>query len=165
MTTIVRRLVAVLVATGALVAGVGPATAFAAEPEHKVHVSGAGHTIIEGGTGGANPVPVQTVLAVHATPSGGHFECLALAPHNPTGQDSGQFTDNVMYVTGPVTYTAVHGHSAVLRGTATVTGLGAGQNMPFTLTVWEGGPGTTVVLEISGMTFHEILLDGKITVD
>jgi hypothetical protein len=138
-------------------------TAFAAGSAHP-HASGGGHTIVEGGTGGEQPMPVETVLAFHASKSGGHFECLALAPEQPTGAHSGDFNTNAMYVTGPVTSLSVHGHTAVLQGTATVTGIGAGQNQPFTLTVIEGGPGTTVVLEVSGLTFHEILLDGKVSV-
>jgi len=56
----------------------------------------------------------------------------------------------------------VTGHTAVLHGTATVTGLGAGHNVPFTATVQAGGPGTTVTLDISNLTFHEILLEGRI---
>jgi hypothetical protein len=69
-----------------------------------------------------------------------------------------------MYVTGKVTSATVTGGTAVLHGTATVTGIGAGQNVPFTATVQAGGPGTTVVLEISGLTFHEILLEGQIRI-
>ena len=62
-----------------------------------------------------------------------------------------------MYVTGTVTSLSVSGRSAVFRGTATVTGLGAGQDRPFTVTVTAGGPGAAVLLTVSGRTFHEIL--------
>lgn len=141
----------------------GPVVASADNDNH-AQVSGAGRTIIEGGTGGTAPVPVTTVLAFHANASGGAFECLALAPAASTGDGSGRFEVNVMYVTGTVTSVAVSGNTAVLRGTSTVTGIGAGQKVPFTATVRAGGPGTTVTLAISGLTFHEILLEGQIKV-
>ncbi|MGH3987980.1 MAG: hypothetical protein ACRDV1_02460 [Actinomycetes bacterium] len=127
-------------------------------------VAGAGHTIIEGGTGGATPSPVTTLLTFHATSSGGSFECLALGPSASSGPGSGEFTTNAMYVTGRVTSLTTDGRRAVMRGVATVTGLGAGQNRPFEAVVRAGGPGTTVVLEVSGLTFHETLIDGRITV-
>jgi hypothetical protein len=38
--------------------------------------TGAGHTIIEGGTGGSGPVPVTTLVGFRVSPSGGDFECL-----------------------------------------------------------------------------------------
>lgn len=153
------RLGGVLIAL-ALIASVSGPSAAAEESSH-LSVSGAGKTIIEGGTGGAAPVPVQTVLAFHATSTSGAFECLALAP---TASESGSFEANVMYVTGKVTSATVAGGTAVLHGTATVTGIGAGQNVPFTATVQAGGPGSTVVLDISGLTFHEILLEGQIRI-
>jgi hypothetical protein len=127
-------------------------------------VAGAGRTIIEGGTGGTSPVPVTTTIAFHASGQGGRFECLALAPPQAAGPGSGAFTVNAMYVTGPVTSVEVHGHSAILHGTAVVTGLGAGSDQTFTATVTEGGPGAAVVLEVSGLTFHETLLEGSISI-
>jgi hypothetical protein len=133
-----------------------------AVPRHRA--AGAGTTIIEGGTGGASPVPVTTKVAFHATGNGGDFECLALAPPQPTGPGSGAFTTNAMYVTGMVNSLSVNGDAAVLRGVATVTGLGAGQHRPFTVTITNGGPGATVVLTVSGLTFHEILLEGHFSV-
>jgi len=154
------RLGGALVALALIASVSGPAGAGAEGANHLL-VSGAGRTIIEGGSGGAAPVPVETVLAFHASSTGGAFECLALAP---TVTESGSFETNVMYVTGKVTSAAVTGSTAVLHGTATVTGIGAGQNVPFTATVQAGGPGTTVVLEISGLTFHEILLEGQIRI-
>jgi hypothetical protein len=153
------RLVGALVGLAAIASVSGPAAA-GAEGANHVLVSGAGRTIIEGGTGGAAPVPVETVLAFHANSSTGAFECLALAP----GAESGSFEVNAMYVTGTVSSATVSGSTAVLHGTANVTGLGAGHNVPFTATVQAGGPGTTIVLDISGMTFHEILLEGQIRI-
>lgn len=125
---------------------------------------GAGKTIIEGGTGGTTPVPVTTTVAFHADANGGDFECLALAPASASGGGSGDFSVNAMYVTGKVTSLQVSGRAAILLGTATVTGLGAGTNVPFEAQVLQGGPGTTVLLKVSGLTFHEILLEGNITV-
>jgi len=128
-------------------------------------VSGAGRTIIEGGTGGTSPLPVTTTVAFHADAQGGDFECLAFLPSQATGAGSGEFDENVMYVTGKVTSLEIDKGAATLRGTATVTGLGAGQDLPFTVLVHAGGPGTTVKLDVSGLTFPEILVDGHITID
>ena len=152
-----------ILAFGLVALVTGPLTA-GARSESDVQVSGAGRTIIEGGTGGSSPVPVMTVLAFHAGELGGAFECLALAPAAATGDGSGRFEVNAMYVTGKVSSVQVTGHTAVLRGTADVTGIGAGHNVPFTATVRAGGPGTTVTLEISGLTFREILLEGQINI-
>jgi hypothetical protein len=52
----------------------------------------------------------------------GDFECLALVPAVATGNGSGQFTVNAMYVTGPVTSVEVEGEMATLKGIATITG-------------------------------------------
>src|SRR5438874_10917542 len=122
---------------------VGPSTSVVAKGEAGKHlrVSGAGKTIIEGGTGGAAPIPVTTTVAFHADAQGGDFECLALAPPVATGRSSGQFSVNVMYVTGKVTSLEVSKDAAVLHGIATVTGLGAGHDRPFTASVREGGAG------------------------
>lgn len=129
-------------------------------------VSGAGKTIIEGGTGAPAYVPVTTVLAFHANGQGGDFECLALAPTAGSGApESGQFEVNAMYVTGKVTSVQVSNGTAVLKGTAVVTGLGAGSSQAFTFTVRAGGPGTGATLVVSGLTFHEILLEGQVRID
>jgi hypothetical protein len=141
----------------------GPVFA-AGQSDNHLQVSGAGRTILQGGNGKSSPVPVITILAFHANSQGGAFECLALAPPKATGDGSGRFEVNVMYVTGTVTSVTANGNTAVLHGTAKVTGLGAGDNLPFTATVRQGGPGTTVTLEISGLTFHEILLEGQIRI-
>ncbi len=69
-----------------------------------------------------------------------------------------------MYVTGPITSVSVEGTTAVFKGTASVTGLGAGSKVPFEATAVAGGSGTTLVLVISGLTFNEIVLEGQITV-
>jgi hypothetical protein len=143
----------------ALIGAAGqPQSGASRESDHQV--SGAGKTIIEGGTGGTAPVPVTTVVAFHADARGGDFECLALAP----GSESGDFEVNAMYVTGKVSSVQVTGNTAVMTGKATVTGLGAGHDVPFTVRVTAGGPGSTITLEVSGLTFHEILLEGKTNV-
>ncbi len=137
-----------------------------AAKEGDQQVSGAGKTIIEGGTGAPDYIPVTTVLAFHANGQGGDFECLALAPTAGSGAaESGEFEVNAMYVTGKVTSVHVSDRTAVLTGTAVVTGLGAGPSQAFTFTVKAGGPGTTATLVISGMTFHEILLEGQVKID
>ena len=107
-----------------------------------------------------------TVLAFHANGQGGDFECLALMPPVATSfsPESGDFEVHAMYVTGKVTSVSVRDGTAVLHGTATVTGIGAGANLPFTFVAQAGGPGTTAALTVSGSTFHEILLEGQITV-
>jgi hypothetical protein len=104
----------------------------------------------------------QALAAFHLGAGAGHFECLALAPSADAGRPgSGNFDTNVMYVTGPITVAELNGDSAVLKGSSTVTGLGAGSDRPFTATVTRGGPGATLVLEGSGLTFREILLEGR----
>jgi hypothetical protein len=125
-------------------------------------VSGAGTTMVEGGTGPPSFDPLLTKVAFHWQGGAGDFECLALAPGAKAGDPgSGDFNTNVMYVTGAITSAEVHGRTAVLEGSATVTGVGAGSNQPFTATVRRGGPGATLVLEVSGLTFKEILLEGE----
>ncbi len=128
-------------------------------------VSGAGTSLIEGGTGAPSFHPVETTFAFHWSNGQGHFECLALTPSAPPGSaGSGNFDTNVMYVAGPITSVSVEGTTAVFKGTANVTGLGAGSNVPFTATALAGGQGTTLVLVVSGLTFNEIVLTGQITV-
>jgi len=146
---------------------VGSMTHAVATSETAKHgrVKGAGKTIIEGGNGGNPLLPVTTLVAFHADAQGGDFECLAFAPSHETGASSGEFDVNVMYVTGKVTSLEISKGVAILSGTATVTGIGAGQGTPFTATVHEGGPGTTIKLEVSGLTFPEILVDGHISLD
>lgn len=129
------------------------------------NVKGGATTTIAGGTGAPSFVPVITKLTFHWRDGQGRFECLALAPTSaPAGAPgSGNFDTNVMYVTGAITGVEIKGSVAVLTGSATVTGLGAGTNVPFTATAERGGPGTTFVLVISGFTFNETILEGQIT--
>jgi hypothetical protein len=153
----------VLLVAVILVVALTSISGHAAAKENGHQVAGAGKTLIEGGTGGATPSPVITMVAFHASGQAGDFECLALAPAHPTGPGSGDFNVNAMYVTGRVTSVEIAEHTATLRGTATVTGIGAGQDVPFTARVTAGGPGATVVLDVSKLTFHEILVEGQIS--
>jgi uncharacterized protein with beta-barrel porin domain len=127
-------------------------------------VRGAGTTMVEGGTGSPSFTPIITKVAFHWRAGAGRFECLALAPTEAAGtRGSGKFDTNIMYVTGAVTSAEIDDNAAVLKGSATVTGAGAGSDQAFTATVTRGGPGATLVLEVSGLTFREILLDGRFT--
>ena len=127
-------------------------------------VQGAGTTLVTGGTGSPSFFPVTTKFGVHWRNGEGRLECLALAPSTSAGiPGSGNFDTNVMYVTGPITSVEIRGAIAVLKGSATVTGLGAGSNLPFTATAERGGSGTRFVLAVSGLTFDEVVLDGGIT--
>ncbi len=129
---------------------------------------GGGTTMVEGGTGQAGGfIPVLTTLTFHAERTGivvtGGFECLARAPERATGTGSAQFTVNAMYVTGRIHGASLNGDQATLTGTATITGLGAGTDVPFTFVVQRGGPGATAVLTTRGspeLVFNEVLLEG-----
>lgn len=133
------------------------------DPAGSLHIRGGATTILEGGTGAPDFTPVLTKLAFYWDGRTGDLECLAIAPAQPAGEPgSGEFDTNIMYVTGPVTSARVIGNTAVLEGTATVTGVGAGQDEPFRLTVRRGGPGATVVLKVSDLVFREIVLEGRI---
>jgi hypothetical protein len=126
-------------------------------------VNGGGTSLVSGGTGAPSFVPVMTKFAFNSRNGSGRFECLALAPSAAAGTaGSGNFDTNVMYVTGTITSAEVSGQTAVLKGSATVTGVGAGTNQPFTLTVTAGGPGSTLVLKLPGFTFNEIVVEGEI---
>src|SRR5437763_8010718 len=118
-------------------------------------VKGGATTTVAGGTGAPSYVPVITKLTFHWRDGQGRFECLALAPSAlPGSPGSGNFDTNVMYVTGTITAVQINGSVAVLTGSATVTGLGAGSDVPFTATGGRGGPGRTVVIKIFGLTSH-----------
>jgi len=139
--------------------------------DDKTIASGGGTTIIHGGTGAPGFVPVLTTIAFHAVRSGngvnGSLECLALAPEAGTGSKSAQFTVNAMYVTGQIAGATVHGDTAILTGTANITGLGAGSNVGFTFVVQKGGPGATSVLTVNTLPsspFNEILVQGAFQV-
>jgi hypothetical protein len=131
---------------------------------------GAGTTIIHGGTGSPGFVPVITTVAFHAEHAGGgitgEFDCLAFAPEKPTGPLSGQLTVNAMYVAGKITGASVQGDTATLTGTASITGLGGGPEVPFTFVVHNGGPGAAAVLTVNSLTFpfNEILVQGAFEV-
>jgi hypothetical protein len=128
-------------------------------------VKGGATTTVAGGTGAPSFTPVITKLTFHWKDGQGHFECLALAPTSAAAgkPGSGNFDTNVMYVTGAITAVEIKGSTAILTGSADVTGLGAGTNVPFMATAERGGPGTTLVLAISGFTFHETILEGDIS--
>jgi hypothetical protein len=150
----------------ALAAAFSPRLAFGNEATDKTITHGGGTTIIHGGTGPSGGfIPVLTTVAFHAERIGGavtgSFECLALAPEAGTGSKSAQFTVNAMYVTGQITGATIHGDTVTLTGTAVVTGLGAGLDLPFTFVVQRGGPGATSVLTVNGLTFNEILVEGS----
>lgn len=126
-------------------------------------VQGAGTTLVTGGTGTPSFVPVLTKFGIHWRDGQGRLDCLALAPSAAAGTPgSGNFDTNVMYVTGPITAVEIRGAIAVLTGTATVTGLGAGSSLPFTATAERGGSGARFVLTVSDLTFEETLLEGEI---
>jgi hypothetical protein len=161
-----KGLVVVAFAVGAaLVAALVVPSATLADDERGRSVRGAGTTLVEGGTGPPAFDPILTKVGFYWTAGAGRFECLALAPSAMAGTPgSGNFDTNIMYVTGAITSVEVDGRTAVLKGSATVTGAGAGQNRPFTATVRRGGPGATLVLEVSGLTFKEILLEGEFSI-
>jgi hypothetical protein len=138
-----------------------------AGPENQARsdaIHGAGTSLVKGGTGAPSFAPVMTKFGFSWSDGRGGFECLAIAPSVSAGKPgSGNFDTNAMYVTGSITTARIEGQAAVLEGTATVTGLGAGTDKPFTATVTRGGPGATLLLKVSGLTFDEIVLDGQIT--
>src|SRR6266478_5872717 len=70
-------------------------------------------------------------------------------------------------VHGQATGASVSGDTATLTGTANITGLWAGSNVPFTFVVQKGGPGAASVLTVDTLPktpFHEILLQGSFEV-
>jgi hypothetical protein len=159
-----RTLLVIGIVLGAilLVALIGASGTTADDEQDGRSVRGAGTTMVEGGTGSPSFKPIITKVAFYWQAGAGHFECLALAPSEDAGRPgSGNFDTNIMYVTGPITSAVVNKRAVVLKGSATVTGAGAGSDRPFTATVTRGGPGATLVLEVSGLTFREILLEGR----
>ena len=54
-----------------------------------------------------------------------------------------------MYMTGKIDSATVSGDTLVPKGTATVTGLGAGSNQRLVAVATEGGPGATLQLKVS----------------
>jgi hypothetical protein len=127
-------------------------------------IRGGGTSLVREGTGAPSFDPVITNFGFSWSDGRGGFECLALAPSVNAGKPgSGNFDTNAMYVTGSITSARVEGPIAVLEGTATVTGLGAGSDKPFSVTITRGGPGASLLLNVSGLAFAEIVLDGQIT--
>jgi hypothetical protein len=157
-----------LLGLGLVITSFAPSV-LAHDAKGNVIARGAGTTIIEGGTGSTGGfIPVFTTLAFHAEEDSGtvtgDFECFARVPESGTGSGSAAFTVNAMYVTGRITGAVVNGDTATLTGTATITGLGAGSNVPFAIVVHGGGSGTTAVLTTGALVFHEILVEGSIEV-
>jgi len=133
----------------------------------RILARGAGATMLEGGSGGPNYMPVLTKIAFHVEEVDGvvtgAFECLALAPREMKGPASGDFSQNVMYVTGAVESAVIEGDTIRLSGNSECTGIGAGSNVPFTCTIRKGGPGATLVLRggTPPAIYKEILLEGN----
>src|SRR5215472_12897563 len=76
-------------------------------------IQGGGTTIVTGG--GPGLAPVITKFGFHWRDGEGKFECLALIPSPPAGSaGSGNFDKNIMYVTGKILSTEVHGAVATL---------------------------------------------------
>jgi hypothetical protein len=156
------RLVIGMVVVAALAAAAIPSVTPADRKGDGRSFRGAGVTMVENGIGSPSFKPIITKVAFYWLAGAGRFECLALAASAEAGSPgSGNFDTNVMYVTGPITSAEISRKTAVLKGSATVTGVGAGSDRPFTATVRRGGPGATLVLEVSGLTFREILLEGQ----
>jgi hypothetical protein len=157
-----RLVIGMLVVAALVTAAIAPSVTPADRKGDGRSFRGAGVTMVESGTGSPSFKPIITKVAFYWLAGAGRFECLALAPSAEAGSPgSGNFDTNVMYVTGPITSAEISRKTAVLKGSATVTGVGAGSDRPFTATVRRGGPGATLVLEVSGLTFREILLEGQ----
>jgi hypothetical protein len=125
-------------------------------------IQGGGTTIVTGG--GPGLAPVITKFGFHWRDGEGKFECLALVPSAPAGTaGSGNFDNNIMYVTGEIHSAKIEGPVATLTGIATVTGLGAGTNKFFTVKAEPGGPGARMILDVSDLRFDEIINEGAIS--
>jgi hypothetical protein len=132
-----------------------------ADSNHSKFIQGGGTTLVTGG--GPGLAPVITKFGFHWRDGEGKFECLALVPSAKAGTPgSGNFDTNAMYVTGEIASAEIQGTRAILKGVATVTGLGAGSHLPFTATAEAGGPGARLVLVVSGLTFDEVVIEGSI---
>jgi hypothetical protein len=51
--------------------------------------------------------------------------------------------------------------TVTLTSSATITGLGVGNNVPFTFEAREGRPGSNPLLVTAGLKFNEILVEGQ----
>jgi hypothetical protein len=139
---------------------------------NRVIAQGGGTTILVGGTGPEDGFRLaQTTIGFRAERVGsvlsGQFECLVRVPETVSGAGSGDYTMNLMYVTGNITSAETQGKFAVMRGVSTCTGVGAGSGVDYELTVEKGGPGALVKLTVStlpGVVFTEILTDGYFSV-
>src|SRR5438128_4404628 len=81
-----RALIFVLVLTLLVGAGLYWAVSAQAQSTTGAHsVSGAGISILEGGTGSPSFHPVETTFAFHWSKGQGHFECLAVTPSAAPG--------------------------------------------------------------------------------
>lgn len=137
-------------------------------PQDNVQViaRGAGTTILEGGTGSPDFLPVLTEIAFHVESVGGviggNFECLAFGSHAASGPSSADFDTNVMYVSGKVQGVALVGDTIRISGGSDCTGIGAGTNVPFSAIIQKGGPGATVMLTggANQQVFRETLISG-----
>ena len=137
-------------------------------PQDNVQViaRGAGTTILEGGTGSPDFLPVLTQIAFHVESVGGviggNFECLAFGPHGANGPSSASFDTNIMYVTGTIQGVAIVGDTIRISGGSNCTGIGAGTNVPFSAIIQKGGPGATVMLTAGAnqQVFRETLVSG-----
>src|SRR5207247_4966286 len=128
-----------------ILARAGTSQAGKADDQRSGAIRGAGTSIVRGGTGPHAFSPVLTKFGFSWRDGKGGFECLALVPSVAAGTPgSGNFDTNAMYVTGSLSSAWVQGQSAVLKGKATVTGLGAATDAPFTATITRGGPGATL---------------------
>jgi len=103
-----------------------------ADNENSNLIEGGGTSLVTGGTGTPDFVPVMTNFGFHWRNGKGKFECLALVPGAKAGTPgSGNFDTNAMYVTGTITSAEIHGQRATISGIATVTGLARGRTFRF----------------------------------
>jgi hypothetical protein len=133
-----------------------------------MRVVGAGTTILNDGTGSS--APTMGTIGVNAEQGkGGTLQFIAFTQDASMGRPgSGVFGTQVMYLTGKIDSIDVTGQNpdftAHVRGTVTVTGRGAGKNVPLEGAMTSGGPGTTFELKFSGQTLNGIMTDGVIHV-
>ena len=136
------------------------------QPAARLVARGAGTSILEGGSGSPDYMPVLTKLAFHVEQVAGvvtgAFECLAFGPSALKGAGSGNFSNNIMYVSGNVETLKVEGDTVRITGNSECTGIGAGSNVPYEAVIQKGGPGTTVWLKAGTppLVFKEILIEG-----
>jgi hypothetical protein len=136
-------------------------------PATRLIARGAGTTMLEGGSGAPDYMPVLTKVAFYVRLVDGvvtgAFECLAFGPSAVKGEGSGNFVNNIMYVTGNIETARVEGDTIRFSGNSECTGIGAGSNVPFEAVIQKGGPGATVWLRGGSppQIFKEILVEGS----